>query len=126
MTKSPTTTARTKLRSPCPVAASLDLFGDRWTLLIVRDLASGKTRFKEFVKSPEKIPTNILSERLNRLLQDKIIVHAKDPLGTKHKAYALTEKGEALFPILESIRDWGLTWKRGTRALIVPAIGIAP
>jgi DNA-binding HxlR family transcriptional regulator len=59
---------RLKLRvSVCPVACTLDLFGDKWTLLIVRDLLSGKSHFKEFLASPEKIATNILAERLARL-----------------------------------------------------------
>src|SRR5712692_4980605 len=55
------------LRSRCPVACSLDVLGDRWTLLVIRDLFAGKSRFGEFVASPEHIPTNILSERLKRL-----------------------------------------------------------
>lgn len=55
-------------RSPCPVAFSLDIFGDRWTLLVIRDLFYGRTRFKEFAGSPEGIPTNILTDRLERLL----------------------------------------------------------
>ena len=54
-------------RSFCPVACSLDLIGDRWTLLVVRDLFHGKTRFGDFLSSPEHIPTNILAERLKRL-----------------------------------------------------------
>src|SRR5271168_4961621 len=58
---------KTSPRSPCPVACSLDLFGDRWTLLVIRDLFWGKTRFGEFEASPEGIPTNILAERLQRL-----------------------------------------------------------
>ena len=58
-------------RSPCPVAFSLDIFGDRWTLLVIRDLFYGRTRFKEFVASPEGIPTNILTDRLERLLDSR-------------------------------------------------------
>jgi len=53
-------------RSPCPVACSLDLIGDKWTLLVIRDLLFGRSRFKDFAASPEGIPTNILSERLGR------------------------------------------------------------
>src|SRR5438105_4349626 len=57
----------TALRSPCPVACTLDIIGDRWTLLLIRDLLAGKKRYGEFLASPERIPTNILAERLKRL-----------------------------------------------------------
>ncbi len=107
--------APAKRRSPCPLACSLDTFGDRWTLLIVRDLVLGKSRFKEFVASPEGIPTNILSERLDRLLRHKIVTQVHGPDGSKHLAYRLTEKGEALGAVLSAIKDWGLTWEKGTR-----------
>ena len=60
-------------RSPCPVACSLDIFGDRWTLLVIRDLFFGRTRFKDFAASPEGIPTNILTQRLERLMARGII-----------------------------------------------------
>jgi len=59
---------RTKRRSICPVACALDLFGDKWTLLLIRDMACGKTLFKDFATSPERIATNILAARLERLL----------------------------------------------------------
>src|SRR5256885_15547057 len=59
--------SRSTPRSPCPVACSLDLLGDRWTLLVVRDLFWGKTKYGEFLASPEGIPTNILADRLQRL-----------------------------------------------------------
>ena len=102
-------------RSPCPVACALDIFGDRWTLLVVRDLIMGKSRFKDFVNSPEGIPTNILSERLRRLLDQGLVVQISAGEGSKHLAYQLTEKGRALLPILKSIRDWGLTWEKDTK-----------
>ncbi len=105
-------------RSVCPLACGLDLFGDRWTLLIVRDLLSGDRRFKDFTGSPERIPTNILSERLARLLTHGAIVQVTPPDGSKHLAYQLTAKGEALRPILGAMRDWGLRWEPGTQALI--------
>lgn len=105
-------------RSPCPVACALDLFGDRWTLLIIRDLFTGKSRFKDFMTSPEGIPTNILSERLNRLLEHKIVTQVSAGGGSRHLAYQLTEKGRALLPALKAVRDWGLAWEKGTRALM--------
>src|SRR6266568_1365395 len=61
------TQIQTELRSYCPVACALDVVGDRWTLLVIRDLFSGKHRFGDFLASPEKIPTNILAERLKGL-----------------------------------------------------------
>jgi DNA-binding HxlR family transcriptional regulator len=107
-------------RSPCPVACLLDIVGDRWTLLVVRDLFLGRSRFKDFSASPEGIPTNILSERLERLLQHGIVEQTAASDGTKRLAYRLTKKGKALGPVLVSMRDWGLEWEKGTRAMAVP------
>lgn len=108
-------------RSPCPVACSLDLMGDRWTLLVVRDLMSGRSRFKDFTASPERIPTNILSDRLARLLRHRIVDQIPAEDGTKRLAYRLTAKGAALRPVLEAMRDWGLAHAPGSRAALVPA-----
>ena len=105
-------------RSPCPVAFSLDIFGDRWTLLVIRDLFFGRTRFKEFAASPEGIPTNILTERLERLLARGVIEQIPAEDGTKRLAYRLTKKGKALGPILKAMRDWGLAWDKSTRVQI--------
>jgi len=105
-------------RSLCPVACSLDIFGDRWTLLVVRDLFFGRTRFKDFTASPEGIPTNILSERLERLLEHGIIEQMPAEDGTKRLAYRLTEKGKSLGPVLKAMREWGLAWDKSTRAMI--------
>ena len=104
-------------RSRCAVACSLDIFGDRWTLLIVRDLFFGRTRFKDFAASPERIPTNILAERLERLLAHGVIEQIPAQDGTKRLAYRLTEKGKALGPVLKAMRDWGLAWEKSTRAM---------
>jgi DNA-binding HxlR family transcriptional regulator len=104
-------------RSPCPVAFSLDIFGDRWTLLVIRDLFFGRTRFKEFAASPEGIPTNILTDRLERLLARGIIEQIPAEDGTKRLAYGLTKKGKALGPILKAMRNWGLAWSKSTRVL---------
>ncbi len=108
----------TTRRSPCPLACSLDIFGDRWSLLIVRDLMLGRSRFRDFAASPEHIPTNILSDRLERLCASRIIEQIPAQDGTKWLAYRLTEKGEALRPLLRALRDWGLEWEPGTQALL--------
>lgn len=117
MAASRTKTGKSTLRrSPCPVACALDLFGDRWTLLIIRDLTIGKSRFKDFTASPEGIPTNILSERLHRLLAHKVVTQISSDKGSRHLGYQLTAKGRALLPVLGSMRDWGLAWEKGTKA----------
>jgi DNA-binding HxlR family transcriptional regulator len=105
-------------RSPCPLACSLDIIGDRWTLLVIRDLMFGRSRFKDFSASPEGIPTNILSDRLERLVRHKLAERLPAADGTKRLAYHLTAKGNALRPVLEALRDWGLAWEPGTQALI--------
>jgi DNA-binding HxlR family transcriptional regulator len=98
------------------VACGLDLLGDRWTLLVIRDLFLGRSRFKELAASPERIATNLLSDRLARLLRAGIVEHADPADGSKHRAYRLTEKGRALRPTVEALRDWGLRWEPGTYA----------
>ncbi len=103
-------------RSPCPVSCSLDLLGDRWTLLVVRDLFFGRSRFKDFLSSPEGIPTNILTERLKRLLANRVIVQVPEAGGSRHLAYQLTKKGKALLPIVKAMKEWGLSWEKGTKA----------
>jgi DNA-binding HxlR family transcriptional regulator len=106
-------------RSPCPVACALDVFGDRWTLLVIRDLILGKSRFKDFVASPEGIPTNILSDRLKRLQSHQVVAQVTDSEGSRHLAYRLTEKGTALLPVVKAMKDWGLTWEKGTKAALL-------
>ena len=94
-------------RSPCPVACSLDLLGDKWTLLVVRDLLLGKTTYTEFQQSPEGIPTNILAERLKRLLAAGIVEKSPYQERPVRYAYHLTEKGRDLGPVLSALVDWG-------------------
>jgi DNA-binding HxlR family transcriptional regulator len=104
-------------RSPCPVACLLDIAGDRWSLLVVRDLFLGRSRFKDFSASPEGIPTNILSERLERLRRHGIVEQVPVEDSAKRLAYRLTAKGRALGPVMEAMRDWGLAWEKGARKL---------
>jgi DNA-binding HxlR family transcriptional regulator len=104
------------LRSPCPLACMLDVCGDRWTLLIIRDLFFGRSRFKDFTASPEGIPTNILADRLNRLIRHGLAVQVPAGDGSLRMGYQLTEKGRALWPVLEAMRDWGLKWEPSTKA----------
>lgn len=101
-------------RSPCPIACALDILGDKWSLLVVRDLLLGRERFKDFLSSPEKIPTNILTDRLNRLIQRGIVQHIPLQESPGRQGYALTEKGEALQSVIKSLIKWGLEWEPDT------------
>ncbi|HEY5227413.1 MAG TPA: helix-turn-helix domain-containing protein [Opitutaceae bacterium] len=94
-------------RSPCPLAGSLDIIGDRWTLLVVRDLIWGKARFKEFADSPEGIPTNLLSERLQRLENAGLVERRAYQDNPPRYEYALTPKGRGLKPVLSNLAAWG-------------------
>ena len=109
-----------KNRSVCPVACTLDLIGDKWTLLIVRDMLLGKSHFKEFLSSPEKIATNILSERLGRLMEHGVIEQYPSESNLGRDAYRLTKKGKALKPVLKSMLAWGLANIEGTHAALLP------
>jgi DNA-binding HxlR family transcriptional regulator len=96
-------------RSPCPIARVLDLVGDRWTLLIIRDLMFfGKHRFEEFLESPEGISTNILTSRLKSLEGMGLVEKYPYSSHSRRMHYQLTERGESLRPILESLVKWGL------------------
>lgn len=101
-------------RSPCPIACALDTLGDKWTLLVVRDLFLGRKRFKDFAASPEKIPTNILSDRLDRLVQRGMVRQIPLEESPGRQGYALTEKGMALKTVIKALLQWGLEWEPGT------------
>ena len=109
-------TEKSDRRSHCPISCTLDLIGDKWTLLVLRDAWLGATRFKDFQASPENIPSNLLTERLERLVGAGLL--EKKPLaeGGARSGYHLTEKGRSLGPVLRAIKDWGLANLPGTRA----------
>ena len=96
---------RTK-RSNCPLVKSLEIIGDKWSLIIIRDLFLGKKTFTEFMSSPEKFATNILISRLNFLMQHRLIKVIKLPPDKKTKFYYLTNKGIDLYPILYEMMNW--------------------
>jgi DNA-binding HxlR family transcriptional regulator len=100
------------------VACCLDLLGDKWSLLVVRDLILGRTRFKEFVASPERIPTNILSDRLEKLCDAGVLEQVPAEEGAKRMAYQLTPKGKALKPVILAMKNWSLRWQAGTQAFL--------
>lgn len=94
-------------RSGCPLASTLDIVGDKWSLLIVRDmLLQGKKTFKDFSISPEGIAPGILSSRLKWLEENKLITKQKLPDNQKENIYLLTEKGIELAPIITEIILW--------------------
>lgn len=94
-------------RSHCPINFLLEALGDKWTLLIVRDLMfKGKKRFGEFLQSDEKIATNILATRLKQLEENHIIIKSSDPESGSKRLYQLTDKGKDLLPIMLEITDW--------------------
>jgi DNA-binding HxlR family transcriptional regulator len=101
-------------RSPCPIGCSLDLLGDRWTLLVIRDLFWGKSRYGEFAVSPEGIPTNILADRLARLEHAGVIKSAPYQQNPPRHAYTLTRKGRDLGPVLAALVKWGKRHVPGT------------
>lgn len=101
-------------RSPCPIASTLDLIGDRWTLVILRDLLNGKTRYAQFLDLPEKITTNVLAVRLKQMEADGLVTKAPYQLWPARFDYALTEKGRTLHPVLQQICLWGNRHLPGT------------
>jgi DNA-binding HxlR family transcriptional regulator len=96
-------------RSPCPIACTLDLIGDRWTLLIIRDMLFwNKQRFEEFLDSPEGISTNILASRLKSLEEMGLVEKQPYSSHSRRMSYSLTEQGKSLRPVLKTIMVWGL------------------
>jgi len=95
------------MRSPCPVAGTLDILGDKWTLLVIRDAFAGKKTYSEFQSSPESIPTNILAERLKRLVAYDILENTPYQQHPVRFSYHLTEKDRALAPVLRETLIWG-------------------
>jgi len=109
-------------RSVCPITGTLDILGDRWTLLVVRDLLLGKRTYSEFQASPEGIPTNILADRLKRLQQHGIIDKTPYQQAPVRYAYHLTPKGQRLAPVVQEIIKWGLENLPGTRAALLEQV----
>ncbi|KRB64170.1 winged helix-turn-helix transcriptional regulator [Noviherbaspirillum sp. Root189] len=91
---------------PCPVARSLDVIGDRWSLLVVRDAFDGVRRFSDFQRSLG-VARNILSDRLRRLVEAEILAIQPASNGSAYQEYVLTPQGEALFPVVVALRQWG-------------------
>lgn len=106
---------RQSRRSPCPIANALDLVGDKWTLLVVRDLlVYGKRTYSDISRSPEAIPSNILAERLRRLEQAGLVVKKPYQANPVRYEYRITQKGADLRPILKEMASWANRHVPGT------------
>ncbi|MBV7405651.1 helix-turn-helix domain-containing protein [Enterobacter sp. ENT03] len=92
--------------APCPVARTVDLIGDRWSLLIVRDAFDGMRRFSDFQRSLG-VARNILTDRLYRLVEAGILAREDAPDGSAYQHYVLTPQGQSLFPVVVALRQWG-------------------
>ena len=104
-----------KKRSTCPAACALDLAGDKWTLLVVRDLLRGRNTYGALAASDEGIPTNILADRLRRMEEAGLIEAKPYQQRPVRYAYALTAKGRDLEHVLGAVARWGKKHIRGTR-----------
>jgi|UniRef100_UPI0040485562 DNA-binding HxlR family transcriptional regulator len=97
---------KTDFRSPCPLSSSLELIGDKWSLIIVRDLLMGKKTYSDFLSSPENIASNVLITRLKTLKEYGIIDLKKDKDRKNVKYYFLTEMGMGLLPVMAELALW--------------------
>jgi len=107
-------------RSGCPLNASIEMLGDRWSLLIIRDMMlRGARTFKEFLDSYERIATNILADRLRKLISYGVIITESDPTDGRKRIYLLTEKGIALAPVMTEMVLWAADHEEtGNQALV--------
>lgn len=96
----------------CPVAKAMELLGEKWTMLILRELHMGATRFNELQRGLSLISPTVLSKRLNDLADAELILRKKIP-GQRGYEYFLTQAGEETLPLLKGIGDWGMRWARG-------------
>jgi DNA-binding HxlR family transcriptional regulator len=95
-------------RSGCPINLSLEIFGDRWTLLVLRDMIFGEARhFRELLASRERISTNILADRLDMLVEQGLLTRSEDPSHKQKVIYSLTEPAIELVPVLVQLGAWG-------------------
>ena len=110
-------------RSDCPLSCALDLIGDKWSLLIVRDLLFGSSRYGELVNAGEGIPTNILSQRLKHLEQAGIVERRPSATPRSRCEYRLTKAGLKLAPAVRALAEWGHGEIAGMRPLPLQARG---
>ena len=111
----------TDIRSGCPINLSLEVLGDRWSLILIRDIMFGNRRhFRELLGSSEEgIASNILADRLKRLLANGILSKRDDPSHKQKSIYSLTEKGIDLLPVLIQMGTWGRRYLPTTPELAI-------
>lgn len=115
---------KSSARSGCPIAQALDLLGDRWTLLVVRDLIFyGRREFGEFAAAGERIASNILADRLERLVCAGLVERFDHPTDGKKYIYLVTERGLGLIPAMIELILWSVKHRPGT---VVPPQRLRP
>ena len=112
---------KARWRSPCPLNASVEMLGDRWSLLILRDMMLRDARtFKQLAACAEGIATNVLTDRLRKLQRDGIVAARSDPTDRRKRAYVLTDKGIDLAPVMAELVLWAARHERtGNQELIL-------
>jgi len=111
------------LRSHCPINFALEAFGDKWSLLILRDIIfRGKMTYGEFLNSEEGFSTNILASRLSHFVEQNILTHVIDANDSRKGAYHLTEKGLDLIPIMFEMMVWSLKYDQFSEARRIPQL----
>ena len=114
---------REDTRSDCPISTALEIFGDRWTLLIIRDMVfAGKRHFREFLQSDEAISSNILADRLGMLVDRGVLTREDDPDHKQKAIYSLTAMGIELLPVLVAMSRWSQKHFPETR--LPPAVAL--
>jgi DNA-binding HxlR family transcriptional regulator len=109
-------------RSRCPINLTLELLGDRWSLVILRDIIFGGARhFRELLRSEERIASNILADRLSMLVEAGVLTRSDDPNHKQKAVYSLTEKAITLVPVFAQIGAWGSRWLPVSEALSIRA-----
>jgi DNA-binding HxlR family transcriptional regulator len=115
----------TQQKSLCPINLALEVFGDRWSLLIVRDMMfAGKRHFREFLQSEEGISSNILTERLGKLVECGVLGKTDDPTHKQKAIYSLTPMGIDLLPVVTQIGIWGRKHTAATKESGAPAAAL--
>ena len=110
-------------RSGCPINLAVEVFGDRWSLLLLRDMIfGGKRHFRELMRSEEAISSNMLADRLKTLVEDGMLTRADDPTHKQKAIYSLTEMAIGLVPIMAHLGAWGRRWLPVSEELSIRAL----
>jgi DNA-binding HxlR family transcriptional regulator len=108
---------RKDMRSGCPINLSLEILGDRWTLLVIRDVIFADSRhFRELLAGPERISSNVLADRLTTLVENGLLTRADDPSHKQKVIYSLTEQAIELVPVFAQLGAWGARHLPATEA----------